>query len=74
MSRTLVVVYSNTGTSRAVARLLCGQQGWPMAEVHEMGSRGGSGARCDALPIRCCAGARSFATPGPRSTASIPSC
>lgn len=40
MSRVLVVTYSHTGTSRRLAALLCGQQGWPMAEIFDARPRG----------------------------------
>jgi flavodoxin len=38
----LVIVYSNTGTSRRVAELLCSQQNWRMAEITETRSRLGA--------------------------------
>lgn len=41
MSDILVISYSNTGTSRQLARMLCEQQGWPMAEIREMQPRCG---------------------------------
>jgi hypothetical protein len=47
MSKVLVVVYSHTGTSRNVAKLLCMQQNWQMAEILEAGTRAGrSSLRC----------------------------
>ena len=42
MSRILVVFYSNTGTCRHVAELLCAQHGWPRGEIIERHSRAGS--------------------------------
>ena len=42
MSKTLVIAYSYTGTSRRLARLLCAQQGWPMGEVVELRPRAGA--------------------------------
>ena len=41
MSKILVVVYSYTGTCRRLADLLCGQQGWPMAEITDAKPRRG---------------------------------
>ena len=41
MSKVLVVFYSLTGTSRNVAKLLCAQQDWHMAEVTEAHGRAG---------------------------------
>jgi hypothetical protein len=48
MSKVLVVVYSYTGTCRRLAQLMCGQQGWPMAEITDARPRrGGFGTmRC----------------------------
>jgi hypothetical protein len=42
MNNILVIVYSCTGTSRRVADLLCGQQGWPMAEIADAHPRSGA--------------------------------
>ena len=42
MNKVLVVVYSYTGTSRRVADLLGGQQGWPVAEIRETHARRGA--------------------------------
>jgi len=42
MNKILVVVYSNTGTCRRLADLLCDQQGWPMAEITEARPRRGA--------------------------------
>jgi flavodoxin len=41
MSEILVISYSNTGTSRRLAQMLCKQQGWPMAEISEVQPRCG---------------------------------
>lgn len=41
MSDILVISYSNTGTSRRLAQMLCEQQGWPMAEIKEAHPRCG---------------------------------
>jgi hypothetical protein len=41
MQEALVVVYSNTGTSRRLAQLLCAQLGWPMGQITETRSRAG---------------------------------
>lgn len=41
MRNVLVVVYSNTGTSRMLAQRLCAEQGWPMAEIEEASGRAG---------------------------------
>lgn len=41
MDKVLVVVYSYTGTSRRLARMLCGQMGWRMGEISETRSRAG---------------------------------
>ncbi len=38
----LVVVYSYTGTSTAVAKLICIQQNWSLAWIEETGSRRGA--------------------------------
>jgi len=48
MSKVLVVVHSLTGTSRNLAKLLCMQQDWRMAEITEAHSRSGGygNARC----------------------------
>lgn len=48
MSEILVISYSNTGTSRRLAQLLCKQQGWPMAEISEVDPRSGLPGR-----LRC---------------------
>lgn len=40
--RTLIVSYSNTGTSRRVAELLSGKFQWPRGEVREARSRAGA--------------------------------
>jgi len=48
MSKTLVIVYSYTGTGRILARELCEQQAWPLGEVLELRPRAGDGGR-----IRC---------------------
>ncbi|MDQ3058569.1 MAG: flavodoxin [Pseudomonadota bacterium] len=48
MSEILVINYSNTGTSRRLAQLLCRQQGWPMAEISEVEPRRGLPGR-----VRC---------------------
>ncbi|MEJ8856878.1 flavodoxin [Variovorax robiniae] len=41
MKNVLVVFYSLTGTSRNVAKLLCAQQNWPMAEITPVHRRTG---------------------------------
>lgn len=41
VTKTLVISYSHTGTSRKLARLLCAQQGWPAGEVLELRPRAG---------------------------------
>ncbi|QBK05417.1 flavodoxin [Hylemonella gracilis] len=41
-SNVLVVVYSYTGTSLAVAKLMCSQQHWALASIQEIRSRGGA--------------------------------
>ena len=41
MSRVLVVFYSNTGTARRVADLLCSQKGWARGEITELRARVG---------------------------------
>ncbi|MEJ8827286.1 flavodoxin [Variovorax humicola] len=47
MSKVLVIVYSHTGTSRNVAKLLCMQQDWQMGEVFEAAPAAGRGnLRC----------------------------
>jgi len=48
MARTLIVVYSNTGTSRRLAALLSSQLGWPVGDIVEARSRAGTGGmlRC----------------------------
>ena len=42
MSKILVVVYSYTGTARRLAKLLCKQEGWQMAEIAEERPRHGA--------------------------------
>ena len=42
MDSVLVVCYSNTGTTRRVAELLCSHHGWPMGEITEKRSRAGA--------------------------------
>ena len=42
MSKTLVIAYSYTGTSRRLAGLLCAQQGWPAGDVVELRPRAGA--------------------------------
>jgi hypothetical protein len=42
MSKTLVIVYSYTGTGRKLARLLAAQQSWPTGDVLELRSRAGA--------------------------------
>ena len=49
MSKVLVVVYSHTGTSLAVARLLCSQQGWRLAEIRDERPRRGTLGHCRCL-------------------------
>ncbi|MET0543934.1 MAG: flavodoxin [Variovorax sp.] len=41
MKKVLVIFHSLTGTSRNVAKLLCAQQGWPMAEITTVHRRAG---------------------------------
>ncbi|MEJ8850670.1 flavodoxin [Variovorax rhizosphaerae] len=41
MKKVLVIFYSLTGTSRSVAKLLCAQQNWPMAEITQVHRRTG---------------------------------
>lgn len=41
MRSVLVVVYSNTGSSRLLAQRLCAEQGWPMGEIKEASGRAG---------------------------------
>jgi hypothetical protein len=48
MSKTLVIVYSFTGTGRTLAQELCKQQAWPLGEVLELRPRAGDWGR-----IRC---------------------
>lgn len=45
MAKTLVVVYSYTGTSRLAADLLCAQRGWPLGVITDASPRRGS-LRC----------------------------
>ena len=42
MDSVLVVCYSNTGTTRRLAELLCSHHGWPMGEITETRSRAGA--------------------------------
>src|SRR5512133_832026 len=42
MDTILVVCYSYTGTTRALAQLLCSHHGWPLAEVVEERPRAGA--------------------------------
>lgn len=42
MNNVLVIVYSYTGTCRRLAQLLCSQQGWEMAEIHDLHPRSGA--------------------------------
>jgi hypothetical protein len=42
MDKTLVVVYSYSGTSRRLAQVLCSQHGWPMGEISEAMPRSGT--------------------------------
>lgn len=42
MNNVLVIVYSYTGTCRRLAQLLCSQQGWDMAEIHDVHPRSGA--------------------------------
>lgn len=41
MRSVLVVVYSNTGSSRLLAQRLCAERGWPMGEISEASGRAG---------------------------------
>lgn len=41
MLRTLVVVYSHTGTASRLADLLCSQMNWNRADIHDVRSRTG---------------------------------
>ena len=41
MNQVLVISYSNTGTCRRLAQLLCGQQDWLMAEILDVQPRSG---------------------------------
>lgn len=49
MSEILVISYSNTGTSRRLAQMLCKQQGWPMAEISEVHPRCGFSGQLNCL-------------------------
>jgi flavodoxin len=49
MSEILVISYSNTGTSRRLAQMLCKQQGWPMAEISEIQPRCGFSGQLSCL-------------------------
>lgn len=49
MSEILVISYSNTGTSRRLAQMLCKQQGWPMAEISEAQPRCGLSGQLSCL-------------------------
>ena len=49
MSEILVISYSNTGTSRRLAQMLCQQQGWPMAEISEVQPRCGFSGQLSCL-------------------------
>lgn len=49
MSEILVISYSNTGTSRRLAQMLCQQQGWPMAEISEVHPRCGFSGQLNCL-------------------------
>ena len=49
MSEILVISYSNTGTSRRLAQMLCKQQGWPMAEISELQPRYGLSGQLSCL-------------------------
>jgi len=49
MSEILVISYSNTGTSRRLAQMLCKQQGWPMAEISEVQPRCGFSGQLSCL-------------------------
>jgi len=70
---TLIVCYSNTGTSRRVADLLASQFKWPRGEVRETRSRAGTAGmlRCVADSLLKRHPAISYEGPDPRSFGTV---
>jgi len=70
---TLIVCYSNTGTSRRVADLLASQFQWPRGEVRETRSRAGTAGmlRCVADSLLRRHPAISYEGPDPRSFGTV---